>query len=269
VAQFAIRAFVGPNSAGKTFGVMQECVIPAWKRGRVVLSNTHMFPEALGYPAGLFVHMIDLRSFADCPPGAVIYFGEITTGLPARNFADVSADVVRRMKQLRKKPAELVWDSPSWEDADVSLRRVTQAVTVCEGKVPDPWLRKPGSYRPWRPFGERVRGEDGKYQRVGRWQNGVWVPDWPNKCLLIRRTYAKAQIPDEFTHSKIKGVRPKGGIARAWRPRDWQVGDSYDTLEEVDLFSHIDRAGICSDCGGKKSVPQCKCDLQTRAGITG
>lgn len=54
-----IAIVLGRNGAGKTHAAVQEFVLPTWRAGRVVWSNTPLFPEEIGLPEDLYQPLDD------------------------------------------------------------------------------------------------------------------------------------------------------------------------------------------------------------------
>jgi hypothetical protein len=249
MSRFSIHGYVGVNGSGKTYAVAHQVIIPAWRQHRPVWANMRLFPEAHGYPADLY-RPLDRVDQLDEMFGGVVVLDEISAVLPAREFADMGPDLVRRINQLRKVDMDLVWTAPAFARADKSLREVTQAVTFCKSWIPDPWLREPGTGHWWRPFGVRVPGEDGQPQRFGR--------GWAPRCYFQTWTYDVSELPDTLDQASLRKVKPRSKT-RHWRPfhRTQLV---YDTLGEVGLFDHVGKRGTCLRCGGRIVQPKCDCE---------
>lgn len=261
-----IRAFVGPNGGGKSLGMTAKMALPALRDGQVVVSNYRLHPERLGFAAWQWM---PLESWRQIPrlgvqhskmPGpsltrgrpACLLLDEITAVLPSRGYASVPAELLRVLNQLRKPQLTVGWTAPAWSRADVVLREVTKLVTLCRGRMPDPW----------------VRGTDGKPLRDA---SGKKVPErgaWPVNRLFTFATY-DATTFEEFSLDQAQGQRLRPiAVQRYWRPsgRSWpsagkeMVGAHllYDSLESVGLLDHVE-AGECVGCGGKVRTRYCEC----------
>lgn len=240
---FAIRAFVGPNGGGKTLAAVEQVVMPSWAKGRPVVSNLKLDPAAVGYAPELYVPLTSWRQIVDLR-GCALVLDEISSVLPSRQAMSVPPQLVRVLNQLRKiDVAPVAWTAPNWARADVLLREVTQAVTVCRGFLPDRYSRTPDrAYRFPRtgPKGERLHAEDG------------WGPNRMFRWL----TYDAVEF-DEFTYALVADVKPMS-VRWYWRAAH-HAHRAYDTRENVDLLDHLDDIGVCVGCGGNRTRHSCSC----------
>jgi hypothetical protein len=246
--EFPIEAYVGPNGSGKTYGAVLFSVIPAWEAGRPVVSNLRLYPERLGFSADLFE---PLESWRQIPHmrNRYLLLDEISSVLPSRQAAGVPPDLLRRMNQLRKADVRVGWTAPNWARCDILLREVTQAVTTSRSRMPDHFVRTPGSYlMPRYPSGRIARKDNGKRQRT--------PPGWEPRRWFTYLTYDAIEF-EEFNAAAVKGVKPKS-VIHHWRPKH-NVQNAYGTLEEVGLMDHLDDVGQCLACGGHRRRRNCDC----------
>lgn len=238
---YAIRGFVGANGSGKTLAAVERVALAAWAEGRPVMANLALRPEAVGYPAELAVPMRSLEDLLTFEGGSVI-LDEITTVASSRTSSRMPPELVRLLNQLRKADVELAWTAPAWARADLVLREVTQAVTVCRGSVADRWQRADdGSARLFPP---RKLDDEGVPMR----QRRAW---WPNRWF-VWRTYDAFSF-DEWTYSKQAELRPVSTLYR-WIYRT-PARLAYDTLEGVSLMDHVRAAGGGSGPEGVTGPP--------------
>jgi hypothetical protein len=158
---------------------------------------------------------------------ATIYITEIGSCFDSHSHGSTPAAVRTRMRALRKTDAQMVWTSPSWEDAEAFVRRVTQGVWDCSGHRP-----------------KRVEGRT-----------------WPTNRLIKARYYSGRKF-DEFSvaaaHSDRKGtIRPE--FRRRHRTLDLRAAGIYDTFAEVQQLDHHDLSGACWSCGGHRKRLPCTC----------
>jgi len=229
-----IRAFVGPNGGGKTLAAMVMCVAPALREGREVVATTE-----IDHPKARL-----LESWREVPSlrGCLLVLDDITSQLPARQAMSVPPQLVRMVNELRHADVELAWTAPNWARADVTVREVTQVVTVCRGFWPDVMVREP-VVPPWYRLASRA---------VRRSDRG-WVSN-----RLFRFTSYDATTFDEFTYHQVKDVRP---LSRRWYYRPWQPEQfMYNTLNFSVLLSHLDESGVCLTCGGVRRRTSCTCE---------
>lgn len=182
--------------------------------------------------------------------GCVLVLDEITNVLPSRQFASIPGALIGVLNQLRKLDCRVVWSAPNWARADVILREVTQAVTVCSGSFPDTYQRDRSRPLRWKYSlnHPRVRDEKGNPVRV----DSRWLP-----YRLFKWTTFDASLMDEFTYQGIRNVKPFG-FKYVWRPHLGTDG-LYDTREHVGKLSHVDAFGTCVICDGRRSQPSCSC----------
>lgn len=235
----AIRGYVGANGGGKTLCAVVD-LLPSLEAGRPVLSNVRILdfrnPRACedplcmveGHPDHqqahpLYVPLVDFRQMLEFRGGEIL-LDEIASVASSREFGALPFQVTSQLQQLRRKDVQLSWTAPGWLRADKVLREVTQLVTECRGSMP---LKRHGDDRVWR-----------------------------DNRLFVWRSY-DATTFEEFTAGKRDKLRP---MPRSlfWRPGSLgEVG--YDTLDTVTGVGWANEAGICMNCGGKRSIPRCSC----------
>lgn len=266
----SITGVIGLNGAGKGL-VAAEGALRAWEQGHPVVSNIRLMPEAAGFAADLYLPLQSWRDIAslgvircnplDCPDhdeetshpersltGGVpctLWLDEINACFPARQFAALPPELVRVINQLRKQKVTVVWTSPAWEQADAELRRVTRMVVMCRGRLADSWQRRPGRLGWFPPV---QRNEDGKRILTG----GDWPPN-----RLFRFEGFKAEDLEGFALDRRTEVRAQWGTWY-WRQKH-RAQFVYNTDAQVDLLDHLDFAGVCVACDGKRSRHACKC----------
>ncbi len=276
-AVFPIQAFVGANGGGKSLAVMAMVVAPAWRQGRLVVSNMRLYPDRMGYDAGLYQPVTSWRDLAkigrcpedgcaaaeaaggpcapgECPAsstaghGCVLVLDEASAALPSRASQSLPAQLLRVMNQLRKRDVQLVWTAPAWGRMDLAIRECTQAVTVCTGLLPDVWKRDLDPNRP-AMFPPKAIGDDGQPVKVER----SWAPN-----RLFRFDTFEALSYDEFTLGKAQKMRPRSRRSY-WRTRHAdQFG--YVSVEQVSMLDHLADSGSCMNCGHRKKSVPCTCD---------
>lgn len=243
---FPIRAFVGPNGAGKTLAMVEKCALPAWERGQPVVANFRLLPQALGFDPGLYRPLGSWRDLSQLD-GVTLLLDEISSALPARQSMSAPPQLIRLIEQLRKQDTLCAWTAPRWEACDIALRRCTQGVTLCVGRVPDRWERDVPTGGAWWP--RRRRDDEGRPVRV---EHG-----WPPNRLHLLRTYDAADFDDHISQGKASELKPMA-TERYWRTKH-RAMHAYTTLETVDMLDHLDDAGLCVACGGYRSRPKCSC----------
>ena len=189
-----------------------------------------------------------LYSLTDNRPVCLI-LDEMTACLPSRSFASTPAQLQRVLNQLRKARVQLVWTAPNWARAEVLVREVTQAVTVCQGSMSDQYERDHSTGPKVWP--RVLRDDEGRPVKVED-------PDWAPNRRFVWTTYDAAEF-DEFTVDESRKITPIRTV-RYWRPRH-RAHLIYDTYEQVSLLDHLDDLGTCVVCSGTRSRPKCSCPL--------
>jgi len=251
-----IHAYVGPNGSGKSLAAVYD-TLPSLLSGRPVLSTVRLHDvEDLrpcddlacmsprhGLPDHYAVHplwvpFVDFRQLLEVEHCDVL-MDEVTGVADAREFAGMPVQVRNFLVQLRRRDVVLRWTSPAWAFGDVTIRRVTQAATVCSAYLP-------------------VASDDSL---------------WRDRRAFVWRTYDARDL-DEFDSAKRERIRSY--IRQLlWRPGS-VVESAYDTRDQVLSLGALNDAGLCMDCGGKRSHPRCSCDRQplpvgprSRSGLAG
>lgn len=248
-----IRAFVGLNGSGKTLGMIDRIVIPAWRDGRTVVGNLDLDPTGVGCAPELYRPLTsaqELAEVSDC----VVVLDEISACLPARLWASLGADLVRELQQLRKRDVVVAWTGPAWSNCEKVLRDVTQLVTLCRGSLPDRWVREDSIE--W--FPKALLDDDGRRIPASR--------DWPPNRLIRMASYAREDFDDFEAHrarSKLR-ARHRGII---WRPL-CEAQRCYRTQQQVPLLDNLnDYGGTCLRCGGTRPArPKCACSKAAEGG---
>lgn len=149
-----IMSICGLNGSGKTLLATSWC----WehlKDGGRVLSNV-----PLQHPQAAVLETIaQLDDARDC----LVLLDEVTAWMPGRGWQSVPREVLAAIAQLRKRNLQLIWTSPSMDDADVQLRRVTVSSIICAPLFRTGWNAPlfvlsrrydrdlPGPYSLWSP----------------------------------------------------------------------------------------------------------------------
>lgn len=275
-----IRAFIGPNGSGKTLAMTEKMALPAWKRGHQVVANYTLLPEAVGYPADLYVpltswrhiskigvqcrncykpsdeagrlHRLEWEDDGGCPTAhtsltrnqpATLLVDEVTSAFPSRGSADMPAELQRMLHQFRKPMVSLGWSGVSWARADKIMREATQYVTVAWGRFPDRWQRD--------DKGKPLKDETGKK---------LLSSDSWGANRLFRFKHYDAMAFEEFSLDDAAHIKP---VRSEWYWRPKRIGfRAYRTSDQVLLMDHVDATGVCVVCDGVKRRPACSCSKE-------
>jgi len=235
-----IAAYVGSNGGGKSLAMAFDSAL-SLDAGRPVASTMRFldfrnprpctdrrcqWPEH-GSPDHLAAHplwipLTDLRDIFDLRDCDVV-LDEVQGVADSRAAMSMPVQFKNLLLQLRRRDVVLRWSTPDFSFADVAIRRVTQAVTICQGYMP---VERPGSM-------------------------------WRDRRLFLWRTYDARDL-DAFDAGKTDDLKP---MVRQWFWRPGSIAESaYSTMSAVATMGVIDQAGMCLDCGGKRSHPRCSCD---------
>ncbi len=217
----AIAAYVGPNGGGKTLAMVHD-TLPDLEEGRTVLSTVMLMDWRTGEKHKnciMLTTWVQLLEAHDC----VILLDEVTGVASARQYAALPAQLQNILVQLRKRNVVLRWSSPNYARADVIMREVTQVVTVCKGY----------------------------------WAKADPESQWPQRRLFRWKTFDAVNFED-FAMQKAEQIKP---MCSSWyhRTPKKKAQFSYNTKDAVSTLDHMDLAGLCLTCNGKKVQPRCSC----------
>lgn len=226
--RYPIRAYVGLNGSGKTLCAVKD-LEPSIRAGRRILSTVPILDP---YTGGLYEHYERLTEWDQVlqATSADLLFDEILGIANARSATGgMPVQVQLILNKLRHADLTLSWTAPSWSRADVIIREVTQAVTVCRGYFPK---------------SRTIPGEDESRS-------------WAGNRLFRFLTYDAADFT-AWTDSKEGNLR---GIANEWMRGPGSLAFArYDTLGGVDRVGEILDSGRCAHCGGNRPIPRCTCE---------
>lgn len=222
-----IQASVGANGSGKSLQAVHD-LLPSIASGRLVLSTVRLLePGTRDMPKN--VELINswpqLLEAEHCD----VFLDEIVGIASSREHQGMPTSVANILMQLRRRDVTLRWTAPNWARADKLIREVTQGVTLCSGM-----LSKAPELRPGDPD----------------------VRTWRENRLFLWQTY-DAQTFDEFTIGKSQAIKPQF-TEWFWRPGS-RAMHAYDTLGAVERIGDVLDSGRCAHCGGRRTIPLCKC----------
>lgn len=222
----SIHAYVGANGSGKSLAMVHD-TLPSLDAGRTVLSTVRLLDASTGLEHPSYVRLTDWSQLLDAEHADVL-FDEVVGIAGSREHAGLPVQVANLLVQLRRRDLVLRWTAPNWSRADKIIREVTQAVTLCRGMWGD-------------------RSADDR-----------WAP----KRLFRFKTFDTVDF-EEWSLDKSVRLSSAG--------RGWLVGPrsrafaSYDSLGQVERVGEVLDSGRCAHCGGRRAIPQCKCDSAPRA----
>ncbi|MGV1010416.1 MAG: zonular occludens toxin domain-containing protein [Dermatophilaceae bacterium] len=239
-----IHAYVGPNGSGKSLAMVWD-TLPSLSAGRPVLSTVRLLdwenPRpcegcevcATGEVVGqhlqahpLYVPLRDWSQLLDARSADVL-LDEVTGVASSRESHSMPAPVANKLVQLRRADVVVRWSAPSWTRADKIIRETTQAATVCRGYLP-----------------KVVPGDDAETRM------------WRSRRFFRWRTHDACDLED-FTVGKAAEL-PSIVTDLYWGPGS-PAFDAYDTFDSVETVGTVTDSGRCYRCGGRRSIPACKC----------
>ncbi|MFC5432660.1 hypothetical protein ACFPJ2_03120 [Microbacterium suwonense] len=228
---FTIHAYIGANGHGKSLAMMHDTKLSI-ELGRPILSTVRVVDPRTGEDYAGYVpfrRWDQLLSFE----GGDVLMDEVIGIAASEQGKSLPKEVQLFLNQLRRRDVLLRWTAPAWSRANIVLREVTQAVTVCRGYL-------------------------AKYENSG---DGSRL--WGNRRLFRWTTYDAMDF-STWTDSKEGQLKGKAN-AWFWRPGSW-AERSYDTFDSVD---HVDTGeGVCLHCGGERPKlkrPVCTCPVEGHA----
>lgn len=231
-SRYGIHAFIGENGSGKTNMMMRQAA-RALDRGRPVISTVPMYlDKANGVLHPLYIPFDSWKRLENARR-CVIVMDEMTGVANARDSSPLPGEIQLILNQLRKRQITVLWSSPAWEDAQVQIRRVTRAVTLCKGS----WADK-ASYRAARDSGSSEFDE-------------AWIPN----RLFHARTFRKSNTA-EFKLDKHQAPDVEEYY---WGPGSNSF-NMYDTNEETTRLEESGDTGQCLKCYGNRRRDECVCE---------
>lgn len=249
--QTSIHAYVGANGSGKSLamvhdtlttldGITWRCENPThahthpeyvdpltgeigskFEGSRLVYSTVPILDSDTGDPHPVYVRLTEWSQLLGAEHADVL-FDEVVGIASSREHNGLPVQVQNLLVQLRKKDLVLRLTAPAFARMDKIIREVTQAVTLCRGM-----------------FGHRPEGAL-----------------WRQARLFWFKTYNAVDFED-FTADGSKNLSAINS-SFMWGPRS-RAFASYDTLGQVERVGEVLDSGRCAHCGGKRSIPLCKC----------
>lgn len=242
---YPIHAYVGANGGGKSCAMVWD-TLPSLEAGRPVLSTVRLLDYQNPRPCDdplcdhaehqlgvevthLAAHpaYVALREWGQLMEATKcdVLLDEVTGVASSRESAGLPPAVANKLVQLRRSDVVVRWSAPAWARADKIIRETSQSVTYCVGRMP-------------------VTSTDGERQ-------------WRNRRLFFWKTYDAAAFED-FTAGKREQLRAEVSDVH-WGPKSPAFA-AYDTLDAVSTVGTVTETGKCYQCGGRRRVPECRCD---------
>lgn len=243
---FNIRAYIGLNGAGKSLLAVHD-LLPSIAEGRSILSTVRILDPHTGNAHPNYEKLNDWEQLLNTKrKGYDILFDEVQGIANSRASAGLPIQCQTALHQLRRQDATLSWTSPSWSRADLLIREVTRAVTVCRGYFPG--VRK---------------HEDGS----------IDIRSWGDNRLFRAITYDAADMQNwtDNAETKLSGKQNNWFLRPAMGPwgKPMLASHFYDSLDTVDRIGEVLDAGTCAHCGGTRARKKCSCEDYTNSKESG
>ncbi|OZB81189.1 hypothetical protein, partial [Microbacterium sp. 13-71-7] len=202
-----------------------------WRR---IISTVAIYDPRTGQPCEHYERLTEWAQVLEAEH-ADLLFDEVTGIAGAREAMGMPVAVQTILQQLRRRDVQLSWSAPSWKRADAVIRECTQLVIDCRGWLPDRTSLKTDT-----------------------------PPAWLPRRLFKARAFSAVDF-DEWTAAKASQGKGQVHALRAavvqwwWGPRS-MVFAAYDTLGAVTRVGEVLDGGRCAHCGGRRSIPVCRCD---------
>lgn len=230
---YEIHGYVGSNGGGKSMAAVYDS-LPSLAAGRPIVSTVRILDPVTGEPHPLWIPLDDFRTLLEVDHADVL-MDEVTGVASSRDSMGLPSAVLNHLQQLRRADLALRWTTPNWMRADTGIRSVTRAVTTCVGLMPEP----------------APKVTEKEQDRI-----------WRSRRLFIWRSYDAQQF-DEWSVAREKSTQKKHRqrpFARqvVWRP-GMVASAAYDTFDGVLSLGVVSEAGLCMECGGKRTAKRCSC----------
>lgn len=246
---YAIRSYVGPNGSGKTACAVWD-LLPSLDAGRPVLSTARLLDfrdprpcddESCDWPGHPdhgaahpeWVPFVDFRQLLDFRDGDV-FMDEVAGVASSRQSGALPFQVERDLQKLRHRGVTLSYTAPAWARTDKVIREVTLLLTHCTGMFP---VVETGADTAW------------KRNRLLKWKS------------YDARELEKFTNSDSNHLDKPKASNPPKPVAsQLFRIEGSLASLAYNSIvNETISLGWANEAGICIECGGRRSVPRCSC----------
>lgn len=119
-----IEAYVGMNGSGKTALAVQNAI--KMSRGRTLYTTTPIKTDEAEV-----VMITSLKQFEDMKNGHV-FLDEVNSVFPSRGTQTLPHEFSLLLSALRHYDLTMSYTTPSYDHAEIQLRRVTQTATACK-----------------------------------------------------------------------------------------------------------------------------------------
>lgn len=251
---YAVRGYIGHNGAGKTACAVWD-LIPALERGIPVLSTARLLDyadprpcedEACEWPGHpdhgqahpSWIPFTDWRQLFDFTErGGEVFLDEIAGAASSRQSGNLPFQVEAELQRLRHRGISLSYTAPAWARVEKVVREITQLMVHCSGLLP-------------------VSSTDDESATA-----------WKRNRLLRWRAFDAREL-EKLTNSDVAIDKPKNGSARVHKPvvsqlfriEESDAARAYNSLVNQTIrLGWAEESGMCLACGGRRSVPRCKC----------
>lgn len=240
--KYPISGFVGANGSGKSFVCAMDTMVDL-ADGIPVLSTMRFLDWENSRPCDdascgcdktlegrhraahpLYTSWDNWDQFMDWTFGVVVADEIMGVAGSGATVSDLPKRVRKKMQKLRHTDLVFRWTGPAWARAEITLREITQAVTVCKGS--------------W-----KVPAEDSRRR-------------WRQARRITARTYEVEELIDFKTAGADK--RELAAKQSIWIPKS-PARFAYDTFDRVNEMVRVEGGGRCDVCGRRVREQYCKC----------
>lgn len=229
-----VMGYTGTSGHGKSATMVRD-TLPTLAMGRRVLSTVALLDPWTGNPHPLYVPFRSWRQLDDWFDGDVL-MDEITTSMDSRDGSSMPKRVRRLIPQMRRRRVKVRWSGIDWDNCELRMRQMTQAVAMSRGHAPNKAA-----------LAREIDSLD------------MWAP---NRLFMVTTYDAQRlnQSKDSAQLTQGEGAKAPARVKRAKvlnREAWWGPGSlafrAYDTMDVVDVVD-----GSCPVCGGRIPDKVCK-----------
>jgi hypothetical protein len=187
-----------------------------------------------GQPHPLWIPFTDWRQFLDSDlRDADILLDEVAGVASSRESGSLPFQVARELQKMRKRGITLSYTGPTFQRVEKIVRECTKLLTHCEGRFP-----------------VRVADASG-------------IKAWRQNRMCVWRSYDAQEFEKFTSRERQEGSKRGGSVRIVERQSFWLPGSdvvrAYDTHDQVLSLGWANEAGVCLECGGRRTIPRCSC----------
>lgn len=235
-----IMGYTGTSGHGKSATMVRD-TLPTLALGRKVLSTVALLDPFTGNPHPLYIPLRSWTQLDDFFDGDIL-LDEVTSSMDSRESGTMPKRVRRLLPQMRRRRVKVRWSGIDWDNCEVRMRQMTQAVAMSRGHLAN------------------KRAQAAEVDSLDMWA--------PNRLFMVTTYDAQRLQQSKDSAQLTQGESGKSQhVKRAkvlnremwWGPSSLAF-DAYNTMDVVDAVD-----GSCPTCGGRIPDKVCKCHGAPRA----